>query len=85
MDVHLFTPESVAQLSPIVESVHEDGGWERPKVHYDYYTGDPLDEDLYQAGKQDELQAMADYGVTRRSPSPRQWAVSTCVASPSLT
>ena len=34
-----------------------------PKVHYDYYTGQPLDEELYQKGRNDELQAMADYEV----------------------
>jgi len=34
-----------------------------PTVHYDYYTGEPLDEDLYQQGKDDELQAMGQYGV----------------------
>ena len=34
-----------------------------PVVHYDYYTGEPLDEDLYQQGMADELQAMEQYGV----------------------
>ena len=29
-------------------------------VHYDYYTGSPLDEDLHQQGKEGELQAMKD-------------------------
>ena len=34
-----------------------------PEVHYDYYTGEPLDEELYQQGKNDELMAMQEYGV----------------------
>ena len=33
------------------------------KIHYDYYSGEPLDEDLYQKGRDDELRAMQDYGV----------------------
>ncbi|CAK0848098.1 unnamed protein product, partial [Prorocentrum cordatum] len=36
------------------------------KIHYDYYTGEPLDEVKYQKGKADELQAMAEYGVYRK-------------------
>ena len=31
--------------------------------HYDYYSGEPLDEDLYQKGRDDELREMQDYGV----------------------
>ena len=36
---------------------------EPAEVHYDYYTGDPLDEEKYQRGMADELQAMQEYGV----------------------
>ncbi|CAK0790038.1 unnamed protein product [Prorocentrum cordatum] len=36
------------------------------EIHYDYYTGDPLDEEKYQKGKADELQAMAEHGVYRK-------------------
>ncbi|CAK0844151.1 unnamed protein product [Prorocentrum cordatum] len=36
------------------------------KIHYDYYTGEPLDEIKYQKGKADELQAMAEHGVHRK-------------------
>ncbi|CAK0804855.1 unnamed protein product, partial [Prorocentrum cordatum] len=36
------------------------------KIHYDYYTGELLDEEKYQKGKADELQAMAEHGVYRK-------------------
>ena len=43
--------------------MHEHEQWEPKKIHYDYYSGEPLDEDLYQKGRDDELRAMQDYGV----------------------
>ena len=51
--------EDSAKLCPVNFESHD----EQPKAHYDYYTGDPLDEDAYQQAKADELQAMEDYGV----------------------
>ena len=36
--------------------------------HYDDYTGEPLDEDLYQRGRDDELRAMQEYGVYTEIP-----------------
>ena len=41
--------------------LHEQGAWEEKAIHYDYYTGEPLDEDLYQQGREDELKAMEEY------------------------
>eukprot|EP00959_Pyramimonas_sp_CCMP1952_P242304 5064724-Pyramimonas_sp.AAC.1 len=43
--------------------VHEHDQWSPNTVHYDYYTGKPLDKDLYQRCRDDELQAMKNYGV----------------------
>ena len=37
--------------------------WEPEKIHYDHYSGEPLDEVLYQKGRDDELRAMQGYGV----------------------
>eukprot|EP00959_Pyramimonas_sp_CCMP1952_P059912 1251466-Pyramimonas_sp.AAC.1 len=37
-------------------------------VHYDYYSGEPLDEELYQEGRRDELEAMREYGVYTEIP-----------------
>ena len=42
--------------------------WEPEKIHYDYYSREPLDEDLYQRGRDDELRAMQDYGVNFEVP-----------------
>ncbi len=55
--------EEMVVLAPVVY-----GGQDVPlqatgKIHYDYYTGDPLDEEKYQAGKKDELEAMQEYEV----------------------
>ena len=33
--------------------LHEHEQWEPEKIHYDYYSGEPLDEDLYQKGRDD--------------------------------
>ena len=39
--------------------LHEHEQWEPKKMHYDYYySGEPLDEDLCQKGRDDELRAM---------------------------
>ncbi|CAK0862523.1 unnamed protein product, partial [Prorocentrum cordatum] len=37
-------------------------------VHYDYCSGEPLDEELYQEGRRDELEAMREYGVYSEIP-----------------
>jgi len=47
----------------VLRPVAVEFGEEAVKAHYDYYSGEPLDEDLYQAARADELQAMEDYGV----------------------
>ena len=52
--------EMVAEVSA---ELHERDQWSQKAIHYDYYTGEPLDEDLYQEGRNDELVAMSDYGV----------------------
>ena len=53
------------QLCPVLA----DGSWaEGPKVHYDYYTQELLDEDFYQQGRGDELKAMGEYGVVEEVP-----------------
>ena len=43
--------------------LHEHEQWEPQKIHYDYCPGEPLDEDLHQKGRDDELRAMQDNGV----------------------
>ena len=55
--------EQVEQLVEVSAELHEHDQWSPKTIHYDYYTGEPLDEDLYQKGRDDELQAMKDYGV----------------------
>ena len=48
--------------------MHEHEQWEPQKIDYDHYTGEPLDEDLYQKGRDDELRAMQDNGVHTKIP-----------------
>ena len=55
--------EQVEQMVEVSAELHEYDQWSPKTIHYDYYTGEPLDEDLYQQGRDDELQAMKDYGV----------------------
>ena len=42
---------------------------EPKRIHYDDNSGGPLDEDVYQQGRDDELHAMQDYGVFLDSPT----------------
>ena len=61
-----LTAESADQEEEIKDvsgELHEHERWEPDKIHYDYYSREPLDEDLYQKGRDDELRAMQDYGV----------------------
>ena len=61
-----LTADSADQEEEIMDvsgELHEHEQWELEKIHYDYYTGEPLDEDLYQKGRDDELRAMQDSGV----------------------
>ena len=61
-----LTADSADQKEEIMDvsgEFHEHEQWEPQKIHYDYYSGEPLDEDLYQKGGDDELRAMQDYGV----------------------
>ncbi|CAK0850454.1 unnamed protein product [Prorocentrum cordatum] len=62
---HFGDPEEqqVEQMVEVSAELHEKDQWSPKTIHYDYYTGEPLDEDLYQKGRDDELQAMKDYGV----------------------
>ncbi|CAK0811173.1 unnamed protein product [Prorocentrum cordatum] len=62
---HFGDPEDqqVEQMVEVSAELHEKDQWSPKTIHYDYYTGEPLDEDLYQKGRDDELQAMKDYGV----------------------
>ena len=55
--------QQVEQMVEVSAELHERNQWSPNTIHYDYYTGEPLDEDLYQRGRDDELQAMKDYGV----------------------
>ena len=48
--------------------LHEHEQWEPEKIHHDYFSGEPLDEDLYQKGRDDELRAMQDCGVYIETP-----------------
>ena len=57
-----LTAESADQEAEIMD-VSGELQWEPKKIHHDYYSGEPLDEDLYQKGRDDELRAMQDYGV----------------------
>ncbi|CAK0809763.1 unnamed protein product, partial [Prorocentrum cordatum] len=43
--------------------LHEHDQWSPKTMRYDYCSGEPLDEDLYHKGRDNELQAMEDYGV----------------------
>ena len=61
-----LSAESADQEEEIMDvsgELHEHEQWEPEKIHYDYYSGEPLDENLYQKGRDDELRAMQDYGV----------------------
>ena len=61
-----LTADSADQEEEIMDvsgELHEHEQWEPEKIHYDYYSGEPLDEDSYQKGRDDELRAMQDYGV----------------------
>ena len=51
------------EIMDVSGELHEHEQWEPEKIHYDYYSREPLDEDLYQEGRDDELRAMQDYGV----------------------
>ena len=67
-----LTAESADQEEEIMDvsgELHEHEQWEPEKIHYDYYSGEPLDEDLYQKGRDEELRAMQDYGVYVEIPS----------------
>ena len=64
--IGLLTADSAHQEEEIMDvsgELHEHEQWQPEKIHYDYYSGEPLDEDLYQKGRDDELRAMQDYGV----------------------
>ena len=61
-----LTADSVDQEEEIMDvggELHEHEQWEPEKIHYEYYSGEPRDEDLYQKGRDDELRAMQDFGV----------------------
>ena len=61
--------EEMMTLAPVVYG-SDDLPWQPAgKIHYDYYTGEPLDEEKYQAGKQDELEAMQQYEVYEEIPN----------------
>ena len=51
------------QVMEVSAELHEADQWKEKTIHYDYYTGEPLDEDLYQKGRDDELKAMDEHGV----------------------
>ena len=51
------------EIMDVSGELHEHERWEPEKIHYDYYSGEPLEEDLYQKGRDDELRATQDYGV----------------------
>ena len=55
--------EHIEQMAEASGELHERGQWVPHAIHYDYYIGEPLDEVLHQAGRDDELQAMQEYGV----------------------
>ena len=77
------------EILDVSGELHEHEQWEPEKIHYDYCSGEPLDEDLYQKGRDDELRAMQDYGVYMasmlRNPSERPWVANTSVDFPLLT
>ena len=56
------------EIMDVSGELHEHEQWEPQMLHYDYYTGEPLDEDLYQRGRDDELRAMLEYGVYTEIP-----------------
>eukprot|EP00959_Pyramimonas_sp_CCMP1952_P046979 980750-Pyramimonas_sp.AAC.1 len=62
---HLGEPEEeqIEQMVWVSAEMHEHDQWSPQTIHNDCYTGEPLDEDMYQKGRDDELQAMKDYGV----------------------
>ena len=48
------------EIMDVSGELHEHEQWEPEKIHYDYCSGEPLDEDLYQKGRDDELRAMQE-------------------------
>ncbi|CAK0848553.1 unnamed protein product [Prorocentrum cordatum] len=55
--------EQTEQMVEVSAELRERHRWSPKTMHYDCYAGDPLGEDLYQSGRDDELQATGDYGV----------------------
>ena len=65
---HIFhlTADSADQDEEFMDvsgELHEHEQWEPEKIHHDLHSGEPLDEDLYQKGRDGELRAMQDWGV----------------------
>ena len=60
-DVAHWSSDQEEEIMDVSGELHEHEQWEPQKIHYDYYSGEPLDEDLYQKGRDDELRAMQDY------------------------
>ena len=65
---HIFhlTADSADQEEEFMDvsgELHEHEQWEPEKIHHDLHSGEPLDEDLYQMGRDGELRAMQDWGV----------------------
>ena len=79
-----LTADSADQEKDIMDvsgELHEHEQWEPEKIHYDCYSGEKLDEDLCQKGRDDELRAMQDYGVYVEIPIREAVGVNTSVDS----
>ncbi|CAK0831915.1 unnamed protein product [Prorocentrum cordatum] len=55
--------EQIEQMVEVSAELQEHDQWGPKTAHYENYTAEPLDEDLYQKGRDDQLLAMKDYGV----------------------
>eukprot|EP00959_Pyramimonas_sp_CCMP1952_P370254 7754178-Pyramimonas_sp.AAC.1 len=55
--------EQIEQMVEVSAELRERDQWSLKTMHFDYYTGEPLGEELYQKGRDGELQAMKDCGV----------------------
>ena len=52
--------DRIEQLLEASGELHEQDQWSPKAIHYDYHAGEPLDEVLYQKGRDDKLQTMQD-------------------------
>lgn len=62
-NIYSVTLEDVEDIVEGDADMEEHQQWQIPAIHSDYFTGEPLDEQKYQVGKEYELVAIFEYGV----------------------